>query len=332
MTRRRRHAPRLTLALVTALAGLSGCGHDDAGLPIVGTLERHRLALPAYAAEPLLTLQVHEGDQVRVGQRLATLDPATLNARRAGVAAQVEHLKAQLAELTHGPRVELLLESRQRLARTQATLANAEAERKRVLELVRQRLVSRSLADERTLARDQARASVGEASAQLQALLKGTRAEQLDQARAALNAMQAQLLQIDVERARLDVLAPQDGVVEALPYRVGERPGVGAPVVIMLADEVPFARVYVPESLRAAFVPGTTVQVHVDGVAKPQPGRVRYVAKEASFTPYFALTQKDRGNLVFIAEVDVTDPGARHLPVGIPLEIHIARPNDGNDK
>ena len=314
----------IVVAIAVVSAALAGCGASNEDLHIVGTLERHRIALAAYAAEPVQTLKVREGDRVRAGQLLATLDPAASTARRAAIAAQVAQMQAQLTELVRGPRIESLLEARQRLARAQATLANAEAERKRVMGLIARKLVSQSLADERTAARDQARAGVGETSAQLQALTKGTRIEQLDQARAQLAAMQAQLQQIDIDRARLDIHAPAAGVVEALPYRVGERPALGAAVVLMLADETPFARVYVPEALRIALAPGTPVQVHIDGVTALEPGRVRYVAHEASFTPYFALTQKDRGNLVFLAEVDLTNPGARDLPVGVPVEIRIA--------
>ena len=311
-------------ALLTLL--LAACDGAGPALPIVGTLERHRLALPAYAAEPVTMLAVREGEQVRAGQVLATLDPAAVDARRAGVAAQVAQAQAQLAELTHGPRVELVLESRQRLAGAQAALVNADAEHRRLILLVQRRLVSRAATDASKAARDQASASVGAARAQLQALQQGTRIEQLDQARAQFDAAQAQLRQLDIERARLTVRAPQNGTIEALPYRPGERPGVGAPVVLMLADEIPFARVYVPEAARAALPPGTAVQVLIDGVAAPQPGRVRFIAREANFTPYFALTQKDRGNLVFVAEIELTGDTARELPVGIPVQIRPVEP------
>jgi HlyD family secretion protein len=50
-------------------------------------------------------------------------------------------------------------------------------------------------------------------------------------------------------------------------------------------------------------------------------GTVRFVAGEASFTPYYALTQRDRGRLSYVAEVDLTDAAAQALPVGVPLEV-----------
>ena len=47
----------------------------------------------------------------------------------------------------------------------------------------------------------------------------------------------------------------------------------------------------------------------------------RYIAGEASFTPYFALTQRDRSRLAYQAEIDLTEPAALDLPVSVPVEV-----------
>jgi HlyD family secretion protein len=66
--------------------------------------------------------------------------------------------------------------------------------------------------------------------------------------------------------------------------------------------------------------------VVVDGIDSEFAGRVRTVATEAAFTPYFALTEHDRGRLSYLAEVELLDPAAADLPVGLPLEAHFDRP------
>jgi HlyD family secretion protein len=48
-------------------------------------------------------------------------------------------------------------------------------------------------------------------------------------------------------------------------------------------------------------------------------GTVRWVSADASFTPYFALTEHDRSKLSYLAEVDL--PEASSLPSGVPLEV-----------
>jgi HlyD family secretion protein len=119
------------------------------------------------------------------------------------------------------------------------------------------------------------------------------------------------------------VRATRGGVVDALPYKAGERPPKGAPVAVLLADSPAFARVYVPEPMRARVTPRTRAQIYVDGIEGALEGRVRWVASDAAFTPYFALTQRDRSRLSFLAEVEVTDQRVRDMPVGVPVEVQI---------
>ena len=52
------------------------------------------------------------------------------------------------------------------------------------------------------------------------------------------------------------------------------------------------------------------------------PGKVRWVASEAAFTPYFALTERDRGRLTYEAKIDL-DTGGRRLPDGVPVEAEL---------
>ncbi|MGB8327185.1 MAG: HlyD family efflux transporter periplasmic adaptor subunit, partial [Steroidobacteraceae bacterium] len=178
-------------------------------------------------------------------------------------------------------------------------------------------------------ARDGAAAALRETEAALTAQLRGTRREQLDQARAALAAAEAATQALEVAQSRLAVKASRDAVVEALPYKVGEQPPMGAPVAILLADGAPYARVYVPEPQRARVKRGDRAQVKVDGVATTFTGTVRYVASAAAFTPYYALTQADRSRLAYLAEIDLMDPAARDLPAGVPLEVRLTDGADG---
>ncbi len=123
---------------------------------------------------------------------------------------------------------------------------------------------------------------------------------------------------------RYSIRAPRPGLVEALPYEIGERPPVGAPLVILLADGAPYARVHVPEPLRVAYAAGASVLVSIDGVAEPLPGTVRYVSAQASFTPYNSLTQKDRSRLAFLAEITLGGDAAAGLPAGVPVQVRLA--------
>jgi HlyD family secretion protein len=93
-------------------------------------------------------------------------------------------------------------------------------------------------------------------------------------------------------------------------------------MLIMLPGEQPYARVYVPENLRVQVKVDMPAIIHVDGLDESIDGRVRWVASEAAFTPYFALTEKDRGHLSYLAKIDIVEDRER-LPDGVPVEVDL---------
>lgn len=306
------------ILLVTALL-LAGCKPGD-GAVMLGTLERDRLELVAEAHEPIVELRVREGDRVEAGALLLRLDPATTEARLAQARAELARARAVLAEAVSGPRREQILAARSALAGAQARLEAASSEFDRVESLVRQALLPQAELDRQRAARDGALAERDAARERLRELEQGTRSEVLDQAQASLQAAEAQVAGLELSRARLDLRAPRDGRVEALPYELGERPPAGAPVAVMLAGDTPYARVFVPEPLRASVAPGTPMTVRVDGSGRDWQAKVRYVSSDAAFTPYYALNERDRSRLSYLAEVDLVEAEAASLPTGMPVE------------
>ena len=107
-------------------------------------------------------------------------------------------------------------------------------------------------------------------------------------------------------------------MVDKVLYRIGERPAPGTTIAIVLDSSRTYARVYVPEHLRTRVTPGVSIVVRIDGEASAFSGTVRWVSSDATFTPYFALTEHDRSRLSFLAEIDI--PDAADLPSGVPLQ------------
>jgi HlyD family secretion protein len=308
------------LALLGALL-LAGCSSDSEHQQAMGTLERDRLELTSESDERIVAIMVREGDHVEPGAELVRQEAGTMEPRLLQARAALSEAEHRQEELEHGPRARELDEARAALGGAESTLRTQQAEYVRVESLVQKHLVSASELDRARASRDRARAGRDEAAASLKLLQEGTRSEQIAQARATVERQRASLAELEISAARYSVRAPRAGRVEALPYKQGERPPAGAPVTILLADGVPYARVYVPEPLRAAFRPGVEVAVSVDGVTGSLRGTVRYVSAEATFTPYYSLTQKDRSRLSYLAEIDLVDPKAAELPVGIPVQV-----------
>jgi HlyD family secretion protein len=82
--------------------------------------------------------------------------------------------------------------------------------------------------------------------------------------------------------------------------------------------------VFVPEPLRASVSPGTPMTVRIDGSGRAWQARVRFVSSDAAFTPYYALNERDRSRLSYLAEADLVEEDASALPTGMPVEAILA--------
>lgn len=300
--------------LATAVIGCDAMNDEFA----VGTIERERIELAADSNEPIVAINVREGDQVEPGTALLVQDATRPSKLLAKARADRDLALARLGESETGPRAQAIDRARARLAGADSAVATAKRELAREQSLSKQSYASESRVNILQGEVDNAIALQSEITAELEELLEGTRSEQIDQARAAFRAANAiaEELQIAVDRAT--IRAPLAGVVETLPFEIGERPAPGQTVVVMLAHGRTYARVHIPEPLRTRLRSGMPAALRIDGYAGEFPGIIRWISSEAAFTPYFALTQHDRSRLSYLAEIDLTDGG--DLPAGIPVE------------
>jgi HlyD family secretion protein len=317
----RNRALRCQLTLMATTILLAACAPETGPLPIVGTLERDRLELVAEAHEPIVELVVREGDRVSEGQLLLRLDASLHATRLAQGRAARERAEQRYAELLRGPRPERIAEARARLDGARENLATQRREHDRIEGLIERNLASPADLDRAYARRELAEAEYRQAEAALAELIEGTTAEELAQARAAADEAIAALQALEIAGSRLALRAPRAGQIEALPFRLGERPPQGGTVAVMLADGAPYARVYVPAEIRAHVTPGLAAEIRIDGLARSFSGTVRFVAADAAYSPYYALTQRDRSRLSYRSEIVLDEPEALTLPTGVPVEV-----------
>ena len=300
---------------------LIGCERADSPLPIVGTLERDRVALVAEASERILEIAVSEGDFVSRGEVVVRLDSERQEVDVMRARAERDAASQRLAELVRGPRSEDIRAAQAQLKGAQDNHAVQSREYRRIADLVDQKLLAENDLDRAQNALETADASVQALTATLDALVVGTTAEELAQAQAQLDAAEATLESRRIMAERMHIRAPRDGRIEAIPYKLGAQPRVGDTVMTMLADQAPYARIYIPEILHARVKPGLDAIVIVDGISEQFRAQVRYVSAEAAFTPYYSLTERDRGRLSFLAEVTLLGEQAASLPSGVTVEV-----------
>lgn len=159
------------------------------------------------------------------------------------------------------------------------------------------------------------------AHAELSLVLAGTRPDQLQQARAAAKAADAN---VAGAAARLDetrVVAPADGVVDGLDLRPGDLVPAGAAVAQVDEFGNPWVRIYVTQSDMQHVKVGAAVRVRSDALAGQSfDGRIETIDARAQFTPRDVQTAEDRADLAFGVKIRIADPG-RALRAGTTVDV-----------
>jgi HlyD family secretion protein len=265
---------------------------------------------------------VSQGSQVKRGTLIVQLDDRLQKALVSRAEAEVAQAAANLEKLRSGARVEEIAAARAKVSGAKAILVESEASYARSKNLVEQKLVSAATLDKSLASRDASLANLQSTQEQFRELTNGTRDEDLQAAEARLAAVKAVLTSERQKLSNLSIVATRDGILDNLPWNLGERVTIGSPLAIVLAGKAPFARIYVPEPYRVNMKVGDKLVVHVDGLEKTINGTLRWIATEPAFTPYYALNQEERSRLMYLAEVQLPDSES-YLPNGVPAQVEL---------
>jgi multidrug resistance efflux pump len=122
----------------------------------------------------------------------------------------------------------------------------------------------------------------------------------LEAARMRITQMHAQLAEIDAELAELNVVAPNDCVLEILNVKVGDVLAPNQELATLILPQHLWTRVYVPETWLGYIKLGNAVRVRVDSFPGENfQGTVEQINRQAEFTPRNVQTVEDRIRQVF---------------------------------
>ncbi|MBL8094959.1 MAG: efflux RND transporter periplasmic adaptor subunit [Anaerolineales bacterium] len=163
------------------------------------------------------------------------------------------------------------------------------------------------------------------AAATLADLEAGTRPEQLDAARAQVAAAAAAVDLLRVQRAKLTLTAPADGVVLTRAIEPGEMAVPGAALLTVADLDRLTVTVYVPEDRIGEVQLGEVVALQVDTFTdRTFEATVTRIADRAEYTPRNVQTVEGRKTTVFAVELAVTGSD-RALKPGMPVDVTFSR-------
>lgn len=246
----------------------------------------------------LATVDVHQGDMVKTGQRLASLESKEIEARLAAAEAAQKAAEARLAELEAGSRAEDIAEAKSRVAQAEASLAWAEREGERWANVAHEGAASSRESEEARAKRDEAAAALEAARAVLARLQAGPRPETKAAARAEVARCAADAAYVRSVLEATVITAPFDGLILKRHLEPGDVVAVERQTPIVTLADVREIRVRceIDETDVRWIAVGQTAEVSSDALpGEVFPGRVVEVGSQMGKK---SLRTNDPGEMV----------------------------------
>ena len=321
--------PKAVLIALLVAGGLAGAWwyktrHAGSGeLVLQGNVEVRQVNLGFKVPGRIETLNVDEGDRVRTGQVLASLEKIYFEDTLAQIRGQLGQSAANYTKLKAGNRPEEIAQARALVAEREATLTNAKIIRNRAEALLKTPAGSQKTVDDATAAERQADASLNSAREALRLQEIGFRTEDIALAKAQLDERKANLQVAERQLADADLIAPNDGTVLSRVREDGAIVQAGETVYVLSLTSPVWVRAYVSEPDLGRIKPGMEVSIHTDTPGgKVYKGKVGFISTAAEFTPKTVETTELRTALVYRIRV-VVDGTADELRQGMPVTIDL---------
>jgi HlyD family secretion protein len=286
-----------------------------------GYAEGDYVYIAAPIAGALTSLAVHKGERVGKGATLFALDAESETAARQEAQARVDAARAQASNQEKGKRRDevAVIESQRAQAAANAQLARSELAR--ITQLAAQNFVSASRVDDARAALEAAQARLAELDAALRVARLPARSDERAAAQAAVEAARETLRGLEWRERQKRLAAPADAIVAEQFFRVGEWVGAGQPVLALLPDGAVHARFFVAEAEIATLALGQKVALRCDGCGAPIEARIDFIASQAEYTPPVIYSNAQRARLVFRVEARPAPADAARLRPGQPLDV-----------
>lgn len=287
----------------------------------------------------LLKEAVKEGDTVKAGDVIMELDPTDTDLSIERTKAQIAQLDAQIrstggtqsvnymkADSDEQQSFRQIDQQRAAVSAAQATLKNSQIDYNRKSALLDAGAIAKSQLDDAEMALNVAEANVTQQQQLLDKLLSGaqdtgntdsislpTIAQQREAAGNMSNDIDA-LTQLEVQKERLTLRAPEDGRVIKVLAKEGEMVAAGTPVVLLESDRS-YYDIYISEKQAQGLSEGDTITGRTVAGDKSVPGTIRLLTKAPGFADLKQSREKGQADLtafqvrIYVEPQDGVMPG-----------------------
>ncbi|MDX9698226.1 MAG: HlyD family efflux transporter periplasmic adaptor subunit [Rhodocyclaceae bacterium] len=293
--------------IVLAWWGWQKLSDDGPGKGFVsgnGRIEATEIDIAAKLAGRIVTIQVREGDFVREGQHLATMQLDVLQAQRNEAIASFQQAEQSVAaaEAQVALKESDAIAAKALVTQREAELDAAQRRLARSQTLSKEGATSLQELDDDQAAVRGAHAVLAASSAQAKAADAAIKAAQAqrDGAQSAVSAAAATVARIDADIRDSELKAPRDGRVQFRVAEPGEVLAAGGRVLNLVDLSDVYMTFFLPSAIAGQVALGSEARIVLDAAPDmPIPATISFVASTAQFTPKTVETASERQKLMF---------------------------------
>jgi HlyD family secretion protein len=336
----------LGILLVGSLAYYLLTARRSGDLQLIGTVDANEVVVSSKIPGRIQTLTVQEGEQVKAGQTIATIESHDLDAALTAAKATAAGDQWKLSEAQETERqtsgetssatlaAEAQLKAAQAtLAQAQANLAHQKADTSRTVALTDQGIMSAQAKDEAVTSQQAAEAAVNAAQGNVTAaeaalrqakaheLLATVSARTVNETRDAEANARALAAEAQVEEGYAQVVAPIGGAINVWAAREGEVVAAGSPIVSIMDLTQTWVYAPLPETQADSVQLGDSLRVVMPSGATLQ-GKVIAKLAEADFATQRDVNVRKRDIKTIQLKLLIPNPNEQFVP-GMTAEVYI---------
>lgn len=312
------------------LLGLFACGKNGEKFDATGIFEAKEVIISAEAAGKLVQFNIEEGQVLKAGQEVGSIDCTQLLLQKEQLLASGTALKKKTFDPAEQVAVleKQLLAQKNQHAALQEQMNNLQREQKRVSNLVASKAAPAKQLDDldgqiRVL-QNQLHASVNQLAV-IEQQIKAQRSTSAQQNVGILGEeepLQKRIELLNDQIQKCSIVNPVDGSVLTKYAEPHEVTAPGKPLYKLADLSTMTLRAYVSGSQLTELKTGQTVKVLVDkgeAAYRELAGTVSWISDKAEFTPKTIQTKEERANLVYAVKIQVQNDG--FLKIGMYGEV-----------
>ena len=289
-------------------------------LVFYGNVDDRQVNLTFLISERIAEILVDEGDSVKKGDLLASLETIRIENNMQAAQASLKASEQNFLKLKNGPRQEEIDVLKADLAAKLANYNNAETFYNRQTKLLNAKTISTQEFDDSKTKFELTKAELEATRSKLDEALAGYRTEDIAAAEAQTAYQKSQIKIIEQQLADTKLYAPCDGIVRSRLVEPGEIINPQKNVLSIALVSPKWVKIYLPESFLVKFKIGTTAKIYADGLSESIDGKIAFISPVAEFTPKNIETPELRTALVYETKIIVEDPDGI-LKLGAPVTI-----------